>query len=87
LTGHSRTSSRQCLKHKKPTDTQVLVPEEQDPDDSEEDAAKDVAQYETLEAHLQRHAAEDAATTDDGSARNNSNGNDEDSEVQELHVL
>jgi hypothetical protein len=42
LTGHSCTSSRQCLKHKKPTDTQVLVPEEQDPDDSEEDAAKDV---------------------------------------------
>jgi hypothetical protein len=84
LTGHSRTSSRQCLKHKAPPDAAATV---EDPVDSDEDAAKDVAMYEdavletTLEEHLQRHAEEDA---DD--SRNNSNC-DKNNEVQELHIL
>jgi hypothetical protein len=85
LAGHSRTSSRQCLKHRptnKPAGTADTVPEQEDPVDSEEDAANDVDQYETLEAHLQRHAVEDA---DD--SRNNSNENDKDSEVQHVSVL
>jgi hypothetical protein len=83
LAGHSRTSSRQCLKHKKGTDTPVAE-DPVDPVDSEEDAAEDVEQYETLQAHLQRHALEDA---NNDLARNKSNDSDKDSEVQELHVL
>jgi hypothetical protein len=88
LTGHSRTSSQQCLKHKPTTKSKKApdaAPEEEkkDPDDSEEDAAEDISNYEgvTLEQHLQMHA-------DDSPLRpQNSNDDDQDGEVQELHVL
>jgi hypothetical protein len=58
LTGHSRTSSRQCLKHKAPQvpeNTGTAALPEGDPDDSKEDAAKDLDMHaaETLEEHLQ----------------------------------
>jgi hypothetical protein len=84
MTGHSRTSSRKCLKHKakdtEVTAASVLVASEQDPDDSEEEHAIDLENYagETLEQHLQRHAADDAKIPND---------NDIDSEVQEAHIL
>jgi hypothetical protein len=90
LAGHSRTASRQCLKHKDQPEAaaaEAVQVEAQDPNDSEEDAARDIDDYageilqDTLEEHLQRHAAEDA----EDSRNNNSNDDDKHSEVQELH--
>jgi hypothetical protein len=94
LAGHSRTSSQQCLKHKASsgpaaaTAAAVLQEQQQeDPVDSDADMAADLDGYEaeTLEEHLQKHAASNA--DDDNDSRKNSNGNDEDSEVQLVHVL
>jgi hypothetical protein len=86
LAGHSRTSSRKCLKYKAPPEAAAKVPEEQqqDPYDSEAAAAADLEDYEgeTLEEHLRRHADDDSPTRP-----KNSNDNELDSEVQQLNVL
>jgi hypothetical protein len=87
LTGHSRTSSQACLKHKskpKPTDLQQV---QEHPNDSEEDAASDLDREEglTLVEHLQMFPAD--ADADALARKNNSNDDDKDSEVQEVHIL
>jgi hypothetical protein len=89
LAGHSRTSSWKCLKHKAQPEAAaaaVLPPEAQD---SEEDAASDLDREEGLTLgveHLQMFP-DDADTTLSARKNNNLNDDDEDSEVQQAHIL